>query len=169
MKSMRWITYPVAVFVAAAVLSRPSSAQLLIGLDAPVFTVAPGGTVSITGSITNLGLLDEELYGISGWFYGPGLTYDDWAFFSTFPFSVGGGETVTGDFYWVSVDPSTIPNDYQGSFYVTGSSGDSNQVDVVIRVMGYPVPELGTMTSLASVLGLAGVSMLSRWRRRSSA
>ncbi|NLH98712.1 MAG: hypothetical protein GX446_04375 [Chthonomonadales bacterium] len=99
---------------------------------------------------------------MSGTFFAPGLTFDEWAFILTFPPSVGAGETVSGEFYWVSADLSTIPNDYVGTFYVVGGSGDSNEVDVTIRVMGYPVPEFGTLASLIGMVGLGGFGMLRR-------
>ena len=156
------------VAVALVLVSTPASAQsdLVIGISPDTILIAPNGSAPVSGWITNNGASTIDLLGLMVNLSHTGITWSEDAFFDTFPATLGSGETVFGSFITAFADAGATPGDYLGSLYVYSDSEDSNEVSFTLRLEGAIVPEFGPLTSLATMLGLGGLGMFSRWRRR---
>ncbi|NLI00190.1 MAG: PEP-CTERM sorting domain-containing protein, partial [Chthonomonadales bacterium] len=124
--------------------------------------IAPNGSAPVSGWITNNGASAVDLLGLMVNLSHSGITWDDDAFVSTFPATLGAGETVYGTFLTAYADAGATPGDYGGSVYVYGDPEDSNEVMFTLRLEGAIVPESGTLASLIGMVGLGGFGILRR-------
>jgi len=172
---------PILCALAAAHLA---SADVIFNLTPATLPAAPGGMASFTGTLQNTGSSDVFLNGdLSVLPSFPLLTIDDSPFFNNAPLFLdpagdpSGGDSYSGPFFNIVVDPSTPTGPYTGSFTVQGG-GDSNtfdnlsmqtfEVDVGSASPSNPspgptgTPEPGTLITLTG--GLAGLAV--RLRRK---
>lgn len=164
---------PILCALAAAHLA---SADIIFSLTPATLPAASGGTASFTGTLQNTGSSDVFLNGdLSVLPSFPLLTLDDSPFFNNAPIFLdpagdpSGGDTYSGPFFNILVDPSTPTGPYTGSFTVQGG-GDSNtfddlatqnfEVDVSPGPTGIPEPR----TLITLTVGLAGLAV--RLRRK---
>ena len=162
--------------VLACLLAAPAAhAQLDLTFTPPARVAAPGSTFTFTGTLANNSGSTVFLNGDSLSLNGPGLTSDDSPFLSNAPLSLANGDSYSGDFFSVSVDPATPAGTYFGTFAVTGGADGSAQdtvasqdFSVQVTSGSAPVPEASSVASLGLLLalGLGGVAVA---RRRKAA
>lgn len=160
-----------AALLAALVVAPAASAQLVLNLTPPSQAGTAPGTFLFTGTLTNPTASDVNLYSDLYQFNVPaaGLSLDDSPFGSA-PAALPAGMSYTGGFFSVSVDPTTAPGTYSGTFSIT----DGNPLDgpvaskdffvTVVPSSSPAVPEASTTVSLGLLLalGLGGIVITRR-------
>lgn len=154
-------------------MQLPAGAQLTLTLDAPNQAGQPGDQVLFSGILTNTGGLTVFLNGDDLSLNGGGLDTDDSPFLASSPASIDPGATWSGDLFYVTIDTSTIPDLYPGTFSVLGGDNpntfdvlSSADFSVFVRQVPSSVPEIASSyVYLTGISALIGVVMTRAWRR----
>jgi hypothetical protein len=96
-----------------------------ISFSSSIQTSLPGKSVNFSGSIENAGSQTVFLNGDNVTLFDPGITSDDTAFLTSAPLSLGPGQLWTGPFFQLTIDPTTFPGTYDGTFTLYGGTSSS--------------------------------------------
>jgi hypothetical protein len=150
-----------------------ASADVIFTLTPSALPAQPGGTASFTGTLENTGssvvFLNGDLFSVPDF---PLLTIDDSPFFNDAPLFLNpNGDSYSGAFFNILVDPSTPTGPYTGSFTIQGGA-DSNtfddlatqnfEVDVGSTSPPTNTPEPGSLSLTAMTLALLGLTSVRR-------
>lgn len=143
-----------------------SRADLIFTLDSPIQSLAPGGILTFTGSLTNLNgptlFLTSDTFTLDG----PGLTLDDTSFLLNAPPSLDSGEAFTGELFTVSADPTAPAQQTVGEFNILGGPSDTDQTLLATKEFAVNVtPEPGSLALLMAGL-VTGASGCHRLRHK---
>lgn len=137
-------------------------------------TVAPSGTVTFSGKITNTStatvFVNNDSFNVD-----PLLSYDDTAFFSATPFSLAAGASYplsgSANLFDITLgSTATLGSTYTGTFTILGgadAAAQDTQSITKFSVTAAAVPE--TSTTLSFGLLLVGGGLLAVARRKRSA
>jgi hypothetical protein len=133
MQRSKTLLLPLVTFGLLA-LSAPESRadSFLFTLSSPVQLVPDaGGTITFAATVTNTDPTNSEYLNADSSNVDSPLTLDDSDFFSNFPFSLGPGESFTGDLFTVSVPGGLTPGLYTGSFEILGGTDPNDFTDTL--------------------------------------
>lgn len=179
------MTYLAAVVLTmAALTAAPASAQsdFSLTLDSPNQTVAQGGTLTFTGTVSNTSGQAQPPSGFSVSYGANYPSYFTFAYGPSLPYSFtasGAGASYSGVLFTLKAS-STTPVGYYGSPYYTTAFNVSlhdqtagtfsNQTSAPFSVTVTPAPEPSQAAVLGvGMLGVAGLTLTARRRRKSVA
>ena len=166
--NMRVITCIASTFTVFAVLTGPVKAQsyslLTLSLAQPAQTVAPGGNLFFSGTLSDLNQSilyfgGDSLNQIGSW--PAGLVANDASFLTNAPATLTSSTPYKGDLFNVSVDHNTPAGTYNGTFQVEydDTSGNPFFASQGFQVVVAPnvVPESSSIVSFGLLLALGAV------------
>jgi len=118
-------------------------AQLTFTINPDTKSGVPGGSVTFSGTLSNIGAAELFLNGDNFSLSGAGLSLDDSPCLTNFPLLLQGGESVSGDLFTVAIGPNTLAGVYPGSFTLLGGLSDTAFNELATRNFTLAVPEPG--------------------------
>ena len=146
MKSLTLSLLSLSLLLAA---TAAKADQLTISLSAPFQNAFGPATVEFDATITNTTAQTLFLNSDSQSLDAP-LTLDDTPFLNGFPFTLGAGDTFTGELFTINVPAGTTVGLYTGSFEILGGF-DGATLDTI----GSTVFDVGVTPEPSSLLLLA--------------
>jgi hypothetical protein len=129
----------VSMFLALLWASTALGQLLDFALNRHIQEVMPGGRVTFDATLTNRGNNTLFLNGTGFNLGGQTLSLDDTDFFPNFPRSLEPGQSVTASIFDVTVDSSSVPDSYSGSFTIFGGSAPSDLVELATQIYAVTV------------------------------
>lgn len=156
----------IAIFIVLIAIGTPAHAQVSFSLLSPYQAGNSGDTLSFSGTLTNQG--NEEVFLNGDFFNLPGddLTVDDSPFLTTFPLSLGAGESFTGEMFIVTIGPTTPQGLYTGTFTILGGPSDGDFNPLSTQTFGVAVGAPEPTTGLLLLVGATTFATIARRHRR---